>query len=387
MQKKRYLLGFLLLLIFVIFGCAAQEAPIEKASGPVAEDAPQETIEEPVVAEEVPEQIEEKEETAGEIPPKKQTALAFSRKIKVADAVFPGIFFANDNFYVTYNKNNNAYIKKFDDNFKEIEEKKLTNVNKVNDIQVVYDNGFFYVVYSTPGKSGAPDKGMYLKKFDLDFNEVKSIAITEEAPKTEATNDMFLSLIGDLLHVGTFYIPANPGPGNNFGHNIRVYDKDFNLKKEFAANDLNHQNGASLIFVNDKFTIVSGANINFNNQNRDLITLSYDKDWNFLNDGAISNEPDDEYWPMGSFFDKDTIYIAYISNEKFNPQFCSTCDMGDIYLKRYGENFNLIDKTIVADEFPSQRPHLLKVGNKVYVAYDSSENNQLKIYVKEFAEQ
>ena len=61
--------------------------------------------------------------------------------------------------------------------------------------------------------------------------------------------------------------------------------------------------------------------------------------------------------------------------------------MGDIYLKRYGENFNLIDKTIVADEFPSQRPHLLKVGNKVYVAYDSSENNQLKIYVKEFAEQ
>src|SRR3989338_859037 len=223
MKKEKYLLMFLLLLVFIVFGCAAQETPIEKASGPVAEDAPQETIEEPVVAEEVPEQIEEKEETAGEIPPKKQTALAFSRKIKVADAVFPGIFFANDNFYVTYNKNNNAYIKKFDDNFKEIEEKKLTNVNKVNDIQVVYDNGFFYVVYSTAGKSGTPDKGLYLKKFDLNFNEIDGIAITEEAPKTEATNDMFFSLIGDLLHVGTFYIPANPGPGNNFGHNIRVY--------------------------------------------------------------------------------------------------------------------------------------------------------------------
>src|SRR3989338_3315535 len=383
MKKKRYLLGFLLLLVFTVFGCDAQEAPVEKVTEPVVQDVQQEAVQEPVPVQE----IEEETEVEEEIIPKTQTTLTFSRKIKVADAVFPGIFSADGNFYVTYNKNNDVYVKKFDTDFKEIEEKKLTNVNKVNDIQVAHGNGFFYVVYSTPGKSGAPDKGLYLKKFDLDFNEVKSIAITEEAPKTEATNDMFLSLIGDLLHVGTFYIPANPGPGNNFGHNIRVYDKDFNLKKEFAANDLNHQNGASLIFVNDKFTIVSGANINFNNQNRDLITLSYDKDWNFLNDGAISNEPDDEYWPMGSFFDKDTIYIAYISNEKFNPQFCSTCDMGDIYLKRYGENFNLIDKTIVADEFPSQRPHLLKVGNKVYVAYDSSENNQLKIYVKEFAEQ
>src|SRR3989338_3360366 len=121
MQKKRYLLGFLLLLIFVIFGCAAQEAPIEKASGPVAEDAPQETIEEPVVAEEMPEQIEEKEETTGEIPPKKQTTLTFSRKIKVADAVFPGIFSADGNFYVTYNQNNDVYVKKFDTDFKEIE--------------------------------------------------------------------------------------------------------------------------------------------------------------------------------------------------------------------------------------------------------------------------
>ena len=383
MKKEIYLLGFLLLLAFIVFGCDAQEAPVEKVTEPVVQDVQQEAVQEPVPVQE----IEEETEVEEEIIPKTQTTLTFSRKIKVADAVFPGIFSADGNFYVTYNKNNDVYVKKFDTDFKEIEEKKLTNVNKVNDIQVAHGNGFFYVVYSTPGKSGAPDKGLYLKKFDLDFNEVKSIAITEEAPKTEATNDMFLSLIGDLLHVGTFYIPANPGPGNNFGHNIRVYDKDFNLKKEFAANDLNHQNGASLIFGNDKFTIVSGANINFNNQNRDLITLSYDKDWNFLNDGAISNEPDDEYWPMGSFFDKDTIYIAYISNEKFNPQFCSTCDMGDIYLKRYGENFNLIDKTIVADEFPSQRPHLLKFGNKVYVAYDSSENNQLKIYVKEFAEQ
>ena len=56
-------------------------------------------------------------------------------------------------------------------------------------------------------------------------------------------------------------------------------------------------------------------------------------------------------------------------------------------IKRFDKDFNFIDKTTVAEEFPSQRPHVLKVSNKVYVAYDSAENNQFKVYVKEFSEQ
>ena len=35
---------------------------------------------------------------------------------------------------------------------------------------------------------------------------------------------------------------------------------------------------------------------------------------------------------------------------------------------------------------PSYRAHVLKVCNKVYVAYDSAENNQFKVYVTEFVE-
>src|SRR3989344_9227970 len=177
-MKKSFLILFIVFLSVLLYGCTAQDAS-ETADEPMAEE-PQETIKEPVVAEETQEEIEEETEVEEEIIPKTQTTLSFSRKIKVADAVFPGIFSADGNFYVTYNKNNDVYVKKFDTDFKEIEEKKLTNVNKVNDIQVAHGNGFFYVVYSTPGKSGAPDKGLYLKKFDLDFNEVKSIAITEE---------------------------------------------------------------------------------------------------------------------------------------------------------------------------------------------------------------
>src|SRR3989344_3050085 len=59
MKKKRYLLGFLLLLVFTVFGCATQEAPIEKAAKPVVEDVPQEAVEAPV---QEPQTVEETKE-------------------------------------------------------------------------------------------------------------------------------------------------------------------------------------------------------------------------------------------------------------------------------------------------------------------------------------
>ncbi len=379
----------LVFLVILAHGCAQpseidEGAPVEKVTENVVGDAPLE-------AEERSQPIEELANlslVAEEIPQKKQTTLTFSRKINVADAIFPGIFFADDNFYVTYNKDGDVYIKKFDNVFNKITEKRLTAVRKVNDVQVAYGDGFFYVVYSTAGKSGTPDKGLYLKKFDLAFDEINEIAVTEEAPETEATNDMFFGFINDLLYVGTFYIPPNPAdPENSFGHNIRVFDNELNLKSQIVANDLPHQNGASLVSSNDKFTIISGANVNFNSQSRDLIILSYDMGWNFLHDKVISNEPDDEYWPMGSFFDENTMYVAYTSNEEFNEHFCPTCDMGEIYLKRFDKDWNVIDTTTVEDKFPSHRAHIIKIGDRLFVAYDSSENNQFKVYVKEFVEE
>src|SRR3989338_1196854 len=59
MKKGRYLLIFLLFLVFVIFGCAAQEVPTEKASEPVVEDAPQKTVEAPVQEPQPVEEIQE----------------------------------------------------------------------------------------------------------------------------------------------------------------------------------------------------------------------------------------------------------------------------------------------------------------------------------------
>ena len=67
MKKKRYLLGFLLLLVFTVFGCATQEAPIEKAAKPVVEDVPQEAVEAPVQEPQTVEETKE-EQTIAEEP-------------------------------------------------------------------------------------------------------------------------------------------------------------------------------------------------------------------------------------------------------------------------------------------------------------------------------
>ena len=65
-MKKRLLFLFLLILIILIYGCAAQDAS-ETADEPIAEE-PQETIKEPVVAEEIQGEIEEDASQADEKP-------------------------------------------------------------------------------------------------------------------------------------------------------------------------------------------------------------------------------------------------------------------------------------------------------------------------------
>ncbi len=59
MKKEGYLLGFLLLSVVIVFGCAAQEAPAEKVTEPV-ENIQQEPAEEQPVQEQPAEEIREK---------------------------------------------------------------------------------------------------------------------------------------------------------------------------------------------------------------------------------------------------------------------------------------------------------------------------------------
>jgi len=60
MKKEIYLLGFLLLSAFIVFGCAAQQSTVEKTSEPIVEDMPQETVEAPVQETQPVEEIKEK---------------------------------------------------------------------------------------------------------------------------------------------------------------------------------------------------------------------------------------------------------------------------------------------------------------------------------------
>ena len=63
----------------------------------------------------------------------------------------------------------------------------------------------------------------------------------------------------------------------------------------------------------------------------------------------------------------------------------------DVMLKVYDENWSLIGEVKVTDDIPadydtghSGRPHLAIVEDKIYVAYDSTETGDIKIFVKEY---
>src|SRR3989338_10080576 len=67
MQKKRLLFLFLAILAIAVYGCAAQKAPVDKASEPVVEDVPQEAVEAPVQEPQTVEETKE-EQTIAEEP-------------------------------------------------------------------------------------------------------------------------------------------------------------------------------------------------------------------------------------------------------------------------------------------------------------------------------
>jgi hypothetical protein len=63
----------------------------------------------------------------------------------------------------------------------------------------------------------------------------------------------------------------------------------------------------------------------------------------------------------------------------------------DVMLKMFDLEWNLLGQTKVTDDVPANnqtlfagRPHLVLVGNKIYVAYDSPENGRSEIFVKEY---
>jgi hypothetical protein len=322
-----------------------------------------------------------------EVPPAAVKFMFTGKKIEIAKgAVFSGILFVDDNFYVTYGapprdgERNQMFVKGFDENFGFTGfSKQLTDVEiGIADHQTIHIDGYFYSVYSTPG-----NRDLYLEKFDSNWNSVGMTTVVTASPMNQPTNDMFLNHADGFLYVGTVDI----SPEHEFYQYIRKYDLDLEFKGEFVLTDVSSNVGSSMIFFNNTFIIVSSDKF-WDDAN--IIVLRYDSNWNFIDSKTISADPSaNERFPMGLLFKDGRFYVSYTHQTGilFHPGGGGEppSDYGDIILKAFDSDWNVLGQVKVTDELPANsanRAHLAWANNKIYVSYDTSD---LEIIVKEYA--
>jgi len=123
---------------------------------------------------------------------------------------------------------------------------------------------------------------------------------------------------------------------------------------------------------------------------RQVFVLRFDDDFNFVDSyGPLTDTDNDNHWTTGSFYGDGKYFIGYTcvrpgqggvlgpQSPWKNATFCE--DSGNIRLSIFDSNFNelttvdITDANVVKDNvtFGYHRAFVNKIGNEVYIAYDS----------------
>jgi len=314
----------------------------------------------------------------------------FVRKIEVSYGGYPPLIFTNNHFYVSYESDEYTHVRVYDENFTPTGEEHQLTDEKGGDHQIVFADNYFYLVYI------GSDNYLHLKKFDSDFNEIKKVAVNEHSPDMEQEGawDMLFYYANGSLYIGTpVETPPTEGEIANCGLHMRIFDTNLEFQDDFYLSDMGSGFGLRMMLRDGIFMIVSSRN--FEDALGSLIILRYDKDWNFIDEKRISfpetGEFSNEHYPRGFLFENGRYFISYTDPTKKGTE---VADLGDITLKAFDSEWNLLGQTKVTNDIlpdKGNRAHLALVGNKIYVAYDVLEEGMpyaegyvSKVYVKEY---
>jgi len=320
----------------------------------------------------------------------------FVRKIEIHDGGYPPLIFTDNHFYVSYESDEYTHVRVYDENFTTIEEEYQLTDEKGGDHQMVFANNYFYLVYI------GSDNYLHMKKFDSDLNEIKKVAVNEHAPDMiqETACDFLFQYVDGFLYIGTGvggdeavpFEEVEEFPLSGSGLHMRKFNTNLEFINEFFLESLGCAIGSSMMLRDGTFIIATAKTFE---DGGSIVISQYDENWNFINEKRISfpeaGEFSNEHYPRGFLFENGCYFISYTDPTKKGTE---VADLGDITLKVFDSEWNLLGQIKVTDDILSDkgnRAHLALVGNKIYVAYDVLEGGMpyaegyiSRVYVKEY---
>lgn len=332
-------------------------------------------------------------------------------KVMTGYGSFCRVFLLKNTFYVFAKSSEREYsVRCYDKNWQFTGFKKILtpeDKRRPGDIDIAFDGECFYLSH-----------GRYVFKFDAEINLITTTEFDRD--KNDRFTDQNIEVIDGKVILGSEYRENNtlwnsqPKALKNMPPNsevaraslIRIFDTNLTLldKINLIANvegaEVPHQYwgmGTSQIQVDGYYCPVVHApigNYEYFDQGeskgtRQVFILRFDEEFNFVDSkGPLTDLNNDNYWSEGSVYEDGKYYISYtyripgqgsvLGPRIPEPNGTIEADRGNIRLSIYDEDLNELTMVDITDINVKQsgvtgaahRPHILKVGNTLYVTYD-----------------
>jgi hypothetical protein len=225
-------------------------------------------------------------------------------------------------------------------------------------------DGNDYYLATVPQGPGYP-YGWRLTKFSaIDWTILADINVSLDDPH-EANTDPSVAFVNGQLDVSNQYNPDGMWQqGDGSHHNF--FSADLTPMDKKYLTDSPHISGASMTYVDGIYYIISA-----DSYPGDLVVLKYDRDWKYLGMKELIKQA---HWSQGVVFDGRNFYVAYLNtsirNESgFFPVYPNA------HLAAFDKDWNLLEDVAVtnftrSDNKKAGRPWVVLHDNRLYVSYD-----------------
>ncbi len=295
-----------------------------------------------------------------------QTILSYVDSTQVNGAqIWGGISWNGSAINITTMMSTQIHLRKFDTNLNDLStDVQLTSSSdyqgtNIADHKHVYLNGYLYVTFMTGG-----NQELYLLKTDSAGNRMKITTLETLNNNSYLTNDMHLVTDSNFLYV--IYPKITGGLATE--KRVRKYNLDLDSIDTYeAVSPIAVANLGNVFYKDSSFYMFTG-----NETQNDLIVSHWNKNWtaqtNFDDTLIKSVNGEWHYFSTGIAYDtaNSLWYIAYhIMLPNSQP------DHETLWLAVFDSNFNLLENQQFATP-AHFRPHLLLHNGYLYVVYDGT---------------